>query len=173
MSQEREQLAARLEDLRKGKIAKNKLYHVIHEFGKQHFIEARQEVEHFLKSDDASLRAISLEVLAGHWEITEYCEMAWHILVTDVDEECRFRAASIIGAWKRNTQDKQSLLRLARVVRNDQEDKVVRESAYAAMKAIVQYNPREQIFIASPKFNFEQDVDWRFINSYLEDSLGN
>lgn len=172
MRQEREQLATLLDDLRRGKIARKNLYHAIHEFGKQNFIEAEQEVEHFLKSDDVSLRAISLQVLAGHWGLTEYCEIAWRVLETDEDEECRFRAASIIGAWKRNTQDKQSLLRLSRVVRNDQEDNVVRESAYAAMKAIVQYNPREQIFIASLQFNFERDVDWRFVNSYLEDSFG-
>jgi hypothetical protein len=45
----------------------------------------------------------------------------------------------------------------------------VRESAYAAMKEIVQYNPREQLFIASLQFHFEHDVDWRFVDSYVED----
>lgn len=167
MSQEQERLATLLKELRRGKIAKNDLYHTIHEFGRKNFIEARREVEPFLKDDDPSLRAIALEVLAGHWGLIEYCEMAWHILETDTDEECRFRAASIIGAWKRNTQDKQSLSRLAKVVKNDEEKIIVREAAYRAMKAIFSYNGREQYHIASRAFNFEQDIDWRFVEAYL------
>jgi hypothetical protein len=168
MSQDRGQLEALLEDLRNGRIAESDLYHTIHEFGRENFTKAREDIEPFLTHADPSLRAITLEVLAGHWGLIEYCEKAWQVLETDTDEECRFRAASIIGAWKRNSQDRKSLSRLARIVKNSQETAIVRESAYAAMKAIVQYNPREQFAIASRKFNFEQDIDWKFVDSYLK-----
>jgi len=163
----REELVSLLKALRHGALSPRETYRAIQAFGEMNFQEARPEVEGFLKSEDPELRFVSLKVLTRYWHLDEYWETAREILEHDPDGDCRFRAAHALADLKRNTQDRQTLQVLARVVRNKQEEPVVRESAYAAMKAILHFDPREQFHTATLRFDLDKEADWEMVDSYL------
>jgi len=155
-----------VEDLRQGKISSSEMYQTIHEIGRENVREARPLVEHFLTNEDAQLRSIALEVLTNHWRLSAYWQTAKDFLEHDPDEDCRMRGASALQALKMNTQHRPTLAVLARVVRNEREETIVREAAYAAMKGVLHYDPREQFKLASRGTNLSQEVDWKMVDSY-------
>ena len=163
----REELASLLEALRHDKMSAREVYHAIQAFGELNFQEAQSEVERFLKSEDPELRFIALKVLTRYWHLEKHWKTAQDVLEHDPDEDCRFRAAHALAGLRRNTQDRSTLKVLARVVRNEQEKRVVREAAYAAMREIIHYNPREQLHIASRGFDLAKEIDWKMVDSYL------
>jgi len=124
-------------------------------------------VERFLTHEDDQLRYIALEVLTNHWRLAEHWQTARDFLEHDPDEDCRRMGASSLEALKMNTKDRPTLAVLARVVCNEQEDKMVRESAYSAMKGVIHFDPREQLKMACKGLNLSQDVDWDIVKSYL------
>ena len=162
-----EELLHQMHNLQQGKMSSREMYHTIHEFGRGDFLEARPVVERFLTHDDAQLRYIALEVLTNHWRLAEHWQTAKDFLEHDPDEDCRRRGASSLALLKMNTNDRSTLAVLAQVVRNEQEDKVVRIAAYAAMKGVIHFDPREQLKMASRGLNLSQDVDWGMVESYL------
>jgi len=131
------------------------------------FQEARPEVESFLKSEDPELRFVALKVLTLYWHLEEHWETAKQFLEHDPDTECRMKGASALADLKRSTQDRPTLTILAHVVRNRQERPLVRQAAYAAMKAIFHYDPREELHLAAKKIDLEREVDWKMVDSYL------
>ena len=50
---------------------------------------------------------------------------------------------------------------------DEQEKPVVREAAYAAMKAVLHYDPQEELHLAAYSLNLEKDVHWVMVDSYL------
>ncbi len=160
-------LMRQLQDVRDNKLSGRDLYSAIHEFGRGHFLEARPVVERFLTHENAQLRCIALEVLINHWRLADYWDVACAFLEQDSDKECRMRGASALEVLERNTQDRRTLSVLARVVCNPQEAPLVRETAYAAMRGIIHYDPREQFHLASKRLNLSQDIDWDMVKSYL------
>jgi hypothetical protein len=163
----REELEGLLEALRRNILSPRDIYHAIQAFGEMNFQEARPEVERLLKSEDAELRFVALKVLTRYWHLTEHWQTAREVLEHDPDVDCRFRAAHDLGNLKRNTQDRKTLRVLARVVRNEQENPIVRESAYAAMREVMHYDPREHFHIASKGLDMAKEVDWKMVESYL------
>jgi hypothetical protein len=161
-----EELSQLLEDVRCNQLEGRELYHVIHEFGRKHFLEARKVVEGFLTNSDPQLRAIALEVLVNHWRLSDFEKTARNFLERDSDEDCRMKGASALEVLKRNTKDRQTLSVLARVVCNSEELLIVREAAYAAMRGIIHYDPREQFRLASRGITSLQEIDWEMVNSY-------
>jgi uncharacterized membrane-anchored protein len=116
---------------------------------------------------DPQLRTIALEVLTNHWRLADYWDIARAFLEQDPDKECRMQGASALEVLKRNTQDRRTLSILAHVVYNPHEASLVRETAYAAMRGIIHYDPSEQFHLASKRLNLSQDVDWVMVESYL------
>lgn len=163
----REELVGLLQALRRYTLSSREIYHAIQAFGEANFQEARPEVEQLLQNEDPELRFVALKVLACYWNLNEHWQTARWVLEHDADEDCRFRAATALSCLKRDTQDSQTLKVLAHVVQNEQEKLVVRESAYAAMKAILHHDPREQFHIASRGFDLAQEVDWKLVDKYL------
>lgn len=163
----REELFRRLEAIRKGTLSKREIYRAIQAFGEMNFQEARPEVERLLHHEEPELRHVALKVLTRYWRLPEHWKTAREVLEHDPDAECRIRAATDLGSLKMNTQDKATLAVLAQVVQNQQEDFIVRASAYAAMKAVLHYDPREQFHLAAHSLDFEHEVDWELVNSYL------
>lgn len=162
----RKELLRLLTAIREATMSHREIYHAIQTFGEMNFQEARPEVEMFLKSEDAELRFVALKVLTSYWRLEEHWTTACDVLEHDPDEDCRFRAASALGALKRNTQDSSTLSVLAQVVRNKREKRVVREAAYAAMKEVLQFEPLEQFKMATHGLDLEKDVDWNMVNRY-------
>ncbi len=163
---EREQLIQQLQDIRQGRLPESELYSTIHGFGRQHFLEARQDVERLLKHSDPQIRKIALHVLTKDWRLSEHWETAHSFLLHDPDIDCRMQGASALGTLKMNTQDHRTLSVLAKVVTNQQEVPIVRETAYAAMRGILHFDPREQFRLAS-KGIATQEMDWNMVQSYL------
>ena len=124
-------------------------------------------VEGFLTHPDPQLRSIALEVLTRHWRLKEHWNTARNFLERDPDKECRINGASALAILKRNTQDRPTLSVLARVVRNEQETRLVREAAYAAMRSVIRYDPREQFHLAAKGINSAQEIDWKMVDAYL------
>jgi hypothetical protein len=164
--QEKE-LAQILENIHRDQLGGRELYHAIHEFGRNHFLEARKDVEGFLTSSDPQLRALALEVLVNHWRLSDFEKTSRNFLEHDPDKECRVKGASALEVLKRNTKDRHTLSVLARVVRNSEEELIVRDAAYAAMRGVIHYDPREQFFLASNGITSLQEIDWEMVNSYL------
>jgi len=162
-----EELSHQMQILQQGKMSSREMYRTIHKFGRENFLEARPVVESFLMNEDAQLRSIALEVLTNHWRLAEHWKTARYFLERDPDEDCRMRGAAALAALKMNTKDRRTLALLARVAHNEQEQSIVREAAYAAMKGVIHYDPREQFKIASKGINLSQDVDWGTVESYL------
>ena len=77
------------------------------------------------------------------------------------------RGASALEVLKRNTKDRRTLSVLARVVCNSAEALIVREAAYAAMRGVIHYDPREHFRLASKGITSLREIDWGMVNSYL------
>jgi len=85
-----EELAHQMQNLRQGKMSSREMYHTIHEFGRENFLEARPVVESFLTNEDAQLRSIALEVLTNRWRLAEHWKTARYFLEHDPDEDSDF-----------------------------------------------------------------------------------
>ena len=159
----------RLQDLRANKIPRSNLYFIISEFGDDHYTPAIPDIKRFLTSEDHSLRYIALEVLALNFRLPECWQIARDFLEHDPDHNPdssnRLLAASVLGLMRRNTQDRETLSILAHVVANDQENRILRGSAYIAMREIIAYNAQERIKRLNT-FNPATDVDWSLIAKY-------
>lgn len=151
-----EELISLIVALRHNTLSMREIYHAIQTFGEMNFQEARPEVEQFLTSEDPELRFVALKVLTRYWHLDEHWETARKILLHDPDEDCRFRAADAIADLRRNSQDRQTLKLLAHVVHNEQEKAVVRAAAYAAMKAVLHFDPHEQFTLLKGKLDIEK-----------------
>jgi hypothetical protein len=153
--------------LQAGTLPPEDTYHVVHEFGVHNFREAFPVVEPLVHSSDPQLRAVALEVIAGHWGMPGYWDTMCRRLTHDPDIDCRFRAADLIGALKRNTGDQEALHVLAQVVSTPSEDHVVRAAAYGAMLSIIHFVPLDVFRTSSPRFDPDCDVDWEMVNRYV------
>lgn len=162
-----EEMAQALVQIQQNQLQGRALHHALHEFGRHFFFPARAEVERFLTDPDPDLRDIALEVLANHWRLPEMWETARQFLEHDEDSDCRMKGASALAVLKRNTQDRQTLSILAHVVRNTQEEHLVRRVAYAAMRGILHYEPREQYHFTSHHSSLMKEIDWKMVDSYL------
>jgi len=164
----REELFSLLKALRRGTLSDREIYHAIQTFGETNFQEARSEVEHFLTNKNPELRFVALKVLTRYWHLNEHWQTARYFLEHDPDEDVRFRAASALAGLRQNSQDRVTLAILAQVVLNEQEAEVVRLAAYAAMKAVMHYDPREQFETLKGAFDVQQKVDWEWVRSFLK-----
>lgn len=124
-------------------------------------------MEPLLHSSNPQLRAVALEVIAGHWEMPGYWDMIVRRLTEDPDVDCRFRAATLIGSLKRNTGDQEALHLLAQVVSKSAEHHLVRTSAYGAMLSIIHYVPMDVFRARAPRFDRERDAAWEMVQRYL------
>lgn len=163
----RDELERTFRALQAGTLPPEDTYHVVHEFGEHNFREAFPVVEPLLHSSDPQLRAVALEVIAGHWRMSGYWDTIVTRLTEDPDIDCRFRAASLIGALKRNTGDSATLHLLAQVVSNTAEHHLVRKAAYGAMLSIIHYVPLEVFRARSPRFDLDRDADWEMVKRYV------
>lgn len=153
--------------LQAGTLPPEDIYHVVHEFGEHNFREAFPVVEPLLHSSDPQLRAVALEVIAGHWGMPGYWNTICRRLTEDPDIDCRFRAARLIGTLKRNTGDQEALHLLAQVVSNTSEHHLVRAAAYGAMLSIIHYAPLDVFRTSGPRFDPDRDVDWEMVKRYV------
>lgn len=154
--------------LQQGQLQDRERYEALQKFGQHRFLKARPEVEALLQSDNPYWRMNALKTLTHYWQLPEHWQTACTFLKDDADEDVRASAAEALGALKRGTKDRATLAILAHVVLNAQEARGVRQAAYAAMKAIVHYDPREQ-FELFRVFDIRRDADWQWVRSFLRE----
>ena len=104
-------------------------------------------------------------MLVFKFGLQEHWETARRFLLKDPDEDCRMLAADCLYILKRNTSDRASLELLASIVRNKQESRIMRKTAYISMRFIIHYNPIEHR--DSMDRSLDRDADWAIVDSYL------
>ncbi len=162
----RDELERTFRAMQAGSVPPEDIYHVVHEFGEHNFREAFSVVEPLLHSSDPQLRAVALEVIAGHWGMPGYWDTIVRRLTEDPDIDCRFRAATLIGSLKRDTDDQDALHLLAQVVSNTSEHHLVRAAAYGAMLRILHYPLLEVFRTSGGRFDPDRDADWELVRRY-------
>jgi hypothetical protein len=158
---------AQWQRLRRGTLRPADIVGALVAIGKGGLVEAREDVERFLRAEDSEDRRAALIVLGLDFGLSEYAATALDFLQHDQDVYCRLTAATVVGALARNTGDAEMLGALAQVVRSEREDSHVRKAAYAAIWAILAYEPRQQFAMATADFRFPEDVDWSLVDRYL------
>src|SRR5260370_27378074 len=116
MEKSQEELEQLLDALRQGKLKGREIYRAVQAFGENNFQVARPEVEALLQSDDFELRFVALKVLTLYCHLAEHWETAYQVLLHDPEVECRFRAATDLGALNNKTQNTRALSLLAQVM---------------------------------------------------------
>ena len=140
------------------------IHNTLVQIGKRQIREAGSLVARFLTSDDPDLRNVALMVLALDLGLHEYAETALRFLTEDPDPLCRMSGASAAGGFMQGTNDRRTLVVLARVASNEQEDEQVRSSAYRAILSVIGRSNLEQ-FMASR--DYPNNVDWQLVASFL------
>lgn len=156
-----------LDHIRKGDLSLRETYHAIQTLGRMNFREARPDIEKFLTNSEPELRMVTLKVLTRYWQLPEHWNTALRFLERDLDIECRMRGAVALGDLKVNTSDSETLNVLAKFVKNEDEEDLVRETAYAAMRSIIHDDPREQLHFAAKGVDLTKEVDWEMVNTYV------
>jgi hypothetical protein len=159
--------AENLARLRTGEAPAHERYALIHGLGRAGYSDAIPTIEGFLDNQDPQLRYIALEVLTHHFYLDRHWETARRFLERDPDLDCRCMGAAAIGALRRDSRDRRSLVLLAQIVADDSAPRLLRESAYRAMRSVIAYDPREQFKLAARGLDLERDLDWQLVRSYL------
>jgi hypothetical protein len=156
-----------LADYRAGKFDASHYDTLIMTWGKSRLLEARPDIEPFLRSPQYSLRKSALYALTAYFGLQDYWPTAVQFLLYDPDTIVRSEGASALGWLKGNTGDRQTLGVLASVVCDPYDNETVREDAYRAMRWVA-FGDSDVLGIA---FYLEQDADWDFVNAHVDPAL--
>jgi len=172
MSEKQEDLRVLLQQLQDGTLPPASLmqdatYHAIHELGRAQVEEAIPIIEQYLTHEDGQYRYVALEVLTKHFRLQRHWPSAVYALRHDPNEHVRLGATGALACLMADTKDTATLRELAITLSDPQEDDYVRSAAWAAMRAVLHYDAREQRDLAMHSLNLEQNVDWSFVHKCL------
>lgn len=165
----REQLVQWVVDWHEEKVDDDKLIQMVHTFGSLDFFEAHALVEQCIKHSNPNLRYAALETLAGRWRLGAHWFTATQFLQYDSDSDCRRIGASVLGLLRRNSNDSETLQLLAHTVCNPDEEDLVRETAYASMLEVIDYDIEQQATLLFNTSSLEEKVNWRLVHRYLDE----
>ncbi len=163
---QREDALKSLAEYRAGKIAKSDYNSTLVQWGKAHLLEARSDIEPFLKSSDDSLRRSALDVLACRLRLQDYWMTAVRFLLYDPEMLVRLKGASALAWLQDKTGDRQTLGVLANVVRDRYDDESVREDSYRSMR-IVAFGD----WSSQDDFELGRDANWAFVDDCVNPAL--
>ncbi|HLZ20749.1 MAG TPA: hypothetical protein VKQ30_01320 [Ktedonobacterales bacterium] len=167
----RRALMERLDALTHNRLSTDDALDAIQTFGEERFEQARPALDALLTSADPRLRAAALRTLVGRWHLADetYWDSACRFLQSDSNVECKIAGAAMLGVMGllgTPQRAERTLAVLAPVVRIGDEEGVVRQSAYSAMRAIVRHDPQEQIKWVGKPIEQLPDVDWQLVDQY-------
>ena len=162
----KEELRILLKKLKDKKIPSKEIAHVISLFGESAFLEARDEVEKYLNSDDEVIRYNVITALVLDWGLEEHYETAIKLL-KDPDEDVRSRAIVCIGSLKKNTGDKKTLSILLNIFKRSKDDWFIKDSAYFAILDVVGVS-KDKRPPYDKKLDDKKDIDWKLIKKIEE-----
>lgn len=172
MSGKQEDLRALLQQLRDGTLPPASLmqdatYHAIHELGRAQVEDAIPIIEQYLTHEDGEYRYVALEVLTNHFHLRRHWSSAVYALRHDSNEHVRLGAAAALAYLMADTKDPATLRELAITLSDPNEDYHVRSATWAAIRAVLHYDAREQLDLAIHSLNLERDVNWEIVRKYL------
>lgn len=130
--------------------------------------EDKNTAEAYLQHSEPECRIAAIAVLAHHWAADDtlgaICE---RLLLADPDARVRSFAATYVGACHAGTDALRAGKRLAEVVWRNSEPHEVRLAAYRALLAIGLPRGAALPRDLRDDFRFPEDVDWRFVDSFL------
>lgn len=127
---------AKLAALRKGEIPPEELYGLIHDFGHAMFLEAEPDVVALLSHPDEQIRCVAVRVLTFHWDVGRHRDKLIRLLRQDPNDEVKSFTAAGLGFVFRDSQDMTVSEALIDKVRDKDEDPLVREAAYSALRDV-------------------------------------
>jgi hypothetical protein len=133
-------------------------------------LRSRAYAVQLLNSPHVQARLGALVVLSEHWkDNADLASEFMRVARCDPDEEVRAVALQCVGQCHQGTDDRDVGLLLARIVTNNREPARVRAGAYCALYTLRDLPHRWPGFYAEPPcpFRFPEDVDWSFVNSFL------
>ncbi len=126
-------------------------------------LQAVPMMEEFAKSPDPDIRAAALQALILVYHLPEHCQTAWSML-DDEDPGPRSVAAMCVGFCYIATKDVEVMQRLASIVATEDEEWIVRQSAYRSIFDVLNCPYRHPKRPPSGRqMNFEAEVDWEII----------
>ncbi len=133
--------------------------------------ESRRSAESYLTNDDPKLRLSAIVVIAHQWALDDALIAACErLLRNDPDPEVRAYAMGYLAYGYYETDDARIGKMAAEIVYENAQPHVLRRAAYAALFNLRQSArnsvPKRNQAIA-PGFRFPEDVDWRFVDTFL------
>ena len=133
--------------------------------GNAAFTPAIPLIEHALRDENPYVRALALQTLTLDFHLPEHCQTAWSML-NDEHYEPRRIAAGSLGFCYWATRDITVLKPLIDLVRRDDEDWLVRQTAYNSIFDLLGYpilHPKRPP--TNRQLDFAAEVDWSLLNS--------
>lgn len=140
-------LRDKLTALRRGQIPFEELSGLIHEFGHAMFLEAEPDVVALLRHPNYLIRSNAVRVLTFHWDVRGHWDEPIRLLREDPDWGVRSFTAAGLGFVFRDSHDPIISRALTDKIRDQNDDPVVREAAYNALRSV--WSP----------LNVDQDVE--------------
>ena len=156
-----------LNDLREGRIADEDIPAVLRCFANGFLMEAAEDMEDLISHRLPQVRATAVEVLTILWRIADYRPLCEYVLRYDISPKVRAVAARGLGAILAKSRDKDALRQLLETLRDPDEARIVRYSAYVAALEVAGAVPAGG---EKARFNLRRDVDWRLVNDLLKES---
>jgi hypothetical protein len=140
-------------------------------FGNAALTAAVPWIEGMLRHEDHYIRAMALQSLVLDFHLPRHCATAQQLLVAD-DPDVQRIAASCLGFCHAGTRNLAVLTALAGLLRDETEDRSVRETAYEAILSVVGYSHGHPIRPKRTKrsefgfrvINLASEVDWDLID---------
>jgi len=144
------------------------LYAALIRAGKEKLVGLRDVVQPLLQHQDPEIRGGALQTLAFFWRLPEYRESIFDY-VKDVDPSVRSWALHAWAGYRAGTRDRDSIGRLWIILRNDDEDIDVRQSAFLGMLTIYGVSSEEYWKSIYADLKNDRSVAWERIRAVLGD----
>lgn len=144
------------------------LYAALIRAGKDRLTGLRDAVQPLLGHQDPEIRSGALQTLAFFWRLPEYRDSVIDY-VEDSDPTVRSWAIHAWAGYRAGTRDRDSISRLWAVLRNDNEDIDVRQSAFLGMLTIYGVSSEEYWKGIYADLKKDRSAAWDRIRAILGD----
>lgn len=135
--------------------------------------ESQIVAESYVDDPSPQLRSTAIEIILFYWKapgaIVKRCE---ELACNDPDMDVREAAFACISDIYKNSNDKRIGKLFASLVSDESLPIKLRRSAYLNLTTITGWPREKRINIVRPGFKFPEDVDWSFVQSYMNVAKG-
>jgi hypothetical protein len=159
-----EELRLAVAAFRGGTCSEDTLYALVHRVGHEDGVKASAQpiVESLLNAPAPPIRDIALQVLTIMWQCQEHRPTCERILEQDVDDDVRRAAVFGLISLLEGTRDPLALRILLRTFCDEDQDAVLRDSAYTAVLAVLG-RPLSEWPPGTRLLDHVRDVNWELV----------